>query len=332
MPRAIALCTPVSDYLVHIDKMPRPGQNARMIDDSWQFGGNAATAIVTAARQGLSAGIIGAVGDDTNGRAQRIDFQRHQVETCGLIVRPGMATPYVISLSDDATHSRSFLGARRPFEPIRPEEIDLNYLKTAQYLLLDSPTEASRMAAALIRGQGGEVMFDASMHSPQQESMLEYATIYITSEYYWETRYQRADVFECCRDMMAHGPHTVIFTLGEQGCAGIGPDGPFQLPAFPVDRVIDTTGCGDTFHGAYIVGMERGLSPVECARWASASSAIKCTAIGGRAAQPTAAEVEAFLATGRIELKDLPERLAYYRQLHSEEQEPDSSGLDSSTC
>ena len=81
MPRAIALCTPVSDYLVHIDKMPRPGQNARMIDDSWQFGGNAATAIVTAARQGLSAGIIGAVGDDTNGRAQRIDFQRHQVET-----------------------------------------------------------------------------------------------------------------------------------------------------------------------------------------------------------------------------------------------------------
>jgi sulfofructose kinase len=109
----------------------------------------------------------------------------------------------------------------------------------------------------------------------------------------------------------------VIFTLGREGCAGIGPDGrEFRMGAPEVPRVVDTTGCGDTFHGAYIAGMERGLDAEACARWASASSAIKCQALGGRAAQPTAEMVEEFLKTGRSDLSFLDERLKYYRKLH----------------
>jgi hypothetical protein len=62
--------------------------------------------------------------------------------------------------------------------------------------------------------------------------------------------------------------------------------------------------------------MERGLDAEGCAHWASAASAIKCQAIGGRAGQPTAQMVEAFLATGRSDLGFLEERLRYYRELH----------------
>lgn len=64
MPKAIAICTPVTDYLINLDHIPQPNSFARLNAQSWQFGGNAATAIVTAARQGLDCGIIAPVGDD----------------------------------------------------------------------------------------------------------------------------------------------------------------------------------------------------------------------------------------------------------------------------
>jgi sugar/nucleoside kinase (ribokinase family) len=314
---AIALCAPVSDYLVHVDRIPRPNEIARMLEQSWQFGGNAATAIVTVSRQGISAGIMGVVGDDPNGQAQRVDFQRHGVDVSRLLVRPGMSTPYCICLSDEETNGRSFLGAQNPYFPLGEEELDMEYLLQAKYLLLDGNNPASKKAAAAMLNKGGEVMFDASSYSKEQEAMLPYTSIYITSEFYWKTRYQGADIFDCCRDMRKQGPHTVIFTLGKEGCAGVGPGGrEFRMGAPEVPRVVDTTGCGDTFHGAYIVGMERGLDAGGCARWASASSAIKCQAIGGRAGQPTAEMVEEFLATGRSDTGFMEDRLKYYRSLH----------------
>lgn len=316
MPTAITLCTPVSDYLVHVDHIPKPNGIAKIYDQSWQFGGNAATAIVTVARQGVSAGIIGVVGDDANGRAQRVDFMRHGVDTTYLKADPNSVTRYCICLSDEETNGRAFLGPDTVSIPYPEEELDMDYLLSAKYLLLDANTPATRKAARAMLDNGGEVMFDASLYTPEQEAMLPYTSIYITSEFYWHTRYHDADIFECCRDMMAKGPHTVIFTLGSDGCAGVGPDGPFRLPCFKVEHVVDTTGCGDTFHGAYIVGLERGLSAEGCARWASATSAIKCNAIGGRAGQPTADIVEKFLQTGEMDLSFIPERVAYYSTLH----------------
>lgn len=318
MPKAIALCTPCTDYLVNLDSIPKPDSHARLLQHSWQFGGNAATAIVTVARQGVSAGIMGYVGDDDYGVAQRVDFERHGVETPHLIANKNMETPYVICLSDAATQGRSFLFAPNNSVPFPEELVNLDYIKSADYLLLDSNTAASRKAAAAMLQKGGEVMFDASTYSKNQEDMLPYTSIYITSEFYLQTRYGEADIFDCCRDMISRGPHTVIFTLGARGCAGVGPGGEFSLPAFKVPNVVDTTGCGDTFHGAYIVGLTRGLSPVECARWASATSAIKCCAIGGRAGQPTAETVEKFIKMGEMDLSFIPERLKYYSKLHFE--------------
>ncbi len=317
MPTAITICTPCTDYLINVDHVPEPNTAARLLAHSWQFGGNAATAIVTTARQGLSAGIIGVVGDDDMGEAQRVDFARHGVDTMYLLRRKNTPTPYVVALSDRATHGRSFISAGTPIKPIQPEELDIDYLRTAKYLLLDANTPATRLAAETVLRAGGEVMFDASTYTKEQEAMLPYTSLFITSEFYWKTRYGERPILDCCREMMAKGPHTVIFTLGAEGCVGLSRDGgEIRLPAFPVEQVADTTGCGDTFHGAYVVGMERGLSPLECARWASASSAIKCTAIGGRAGQPTAQHVESFLRTGKMDLSFIPPRLRYYQRIH----------------
>ena len=313
-PKVIAIGTPVSDYLLNVQSMPKPNQSGRLLGQSWQYGGKASTAIVTVGRQGIAAAICGVVGDDTNGRAQIKDFNRHGVDTSHLIVDPNVDTAACVGLSDLETGGRSFLGGLAKPRAIRADELDEAFIKSADYLLMDQNTEATRLAATWMKEKGGEVMFDADTYSESQEAMIPYTTIFVPSEFYYKTRYGDRDPIECCREMKALGPHTVIITLGEKGCVGVGPDNEaFSLPCFKVN-VIDTTGAGDTFHGAYVSGMIRGLSPKECARWASATSAIKCTAIGGRAGQPTAEMVERFLATGEIDMEAIAERVKYYSQ------------------
>jgi sugar/nucleoside kinase (ribokinase family) len=317
MPKVIAVCGVVTDHLVHVDHLPKPNGGATILDESWQGGGNSATAIAAVGAQGVDAGIITCVGNDDYGVAQIVDFQKFGVDTSQVIVREGYETPVNMCMSDEETNGRSFIGKRRPFKRIEADELNMDYVNSASYLLIDSNSDATKKAAQAILDKGGEVLFDASGFSETQEAMLPYTTVYITSEFYLRDRYGLdANVYDCCREMIAKGPHTVIFTLGEHGCKGVGPDGEFELPAFKVEKIIDTTGAGDTFHGAYIVGMTRGLNAKECARWASATSAHKIAAIGGRAGQPTAEEVDNFIKTGIMDLSYVPARVEYYKKLH----------------
>ncbi len=65
-------------------------------------------------------------------------------------------------------------------------------------------------------------------------------------------------------------------------------------PAYRVEAV-DTTGCGDVFHGAYAASLAQGLNLTDCIRTASAAAALKARQHGGQAGLPTRANVDAFL-------------------------------------
>lgn len=68
----------------------------------------------------------------------------------------------------------------------------------------------------------------------------------------------------------------------------------YQQAAFAIETV-DTTGCGDAFHAAFIHGLLEGWAPPHLLRFAAAVAALKCRRLGGRAGLPTLPEVEAFL-------------------------------------
>ena len=70
---------------------------------------------------------------------------------------------------------------------------------------------------------------------------------------------------------------------------------PFHQPAFRVE-VMDTTGCGDVFHGILLAALTNGQSTREAAEEASAGAALAATALGGRGFLPTRSEVRDFLA------------------------------------
>jgi sugar/nucleoside kinase (ribokinase family) len=98
------------------------------------------------------------------------------------------------------------------------------------------------------------------------------------------------------------GPRVFVETGGEKGSYTITAKERFHTPAFQID-IVDTTGAGDVYHGAYIAGLLRGWDLSQIALFSSAVSALKCTKLGGRAGIPTFGETLAFLHTRGIELR-----------------------------
>ena len=99
------------------------------------------------------------------------------------------------------------------------------------------------------------------------------------------------------RILAGHGATGVTITCGASGSVSIDTNGTlFHQPAFVVN-VVDTTGCGDVFHGGYIYGLLQGWDIRRTVRFAAACAALKTRALGGRTAIPDLPEVETFLRT-----------------------------------
>ena len=95
---------------------------------------------------------------------------------------------------------------------------------------------------------------------------------------------------------MAAGPGLVVITAGEEGCWVFAKGGvAFWQAAFDIADVVDTTGAGDAFHGAFLFGLVNGFDLRQCARFASAVAGMNTRAIGGRRGLPGVEGVREFL-------------------------------------
>jgi len=61
----------------------------------------------------------------------------------------------------------------------------------------------------------------------------------------------------------------------------------FHQPAFMMDNVVDTTGCGDGYHGGFLYGILNKMSLKKSAQFASAVAAINTQTLGGRSGLPS---------------------------------------------
>jgi sugar/nucleoside kinase (ribokinase family) len=85
--------------------------------------------------------------------------------------------------------------------------------------------------------------------------------------------------------------------LGADGCVILVPGGaPVHVPGFTVEA-LDSNGAGDAHVGAFLAALAAGQHPVAAARRANACAALAVTRLGPATA-PTAAEVDALLASG----------------------------------
>jgi len=89
------------------------------------------------------------------------------------------------------------------------------------------------------------------------------------------------------RHLQSLGPKTVIVTCGDEGVLAFTGGERLHQPAFCVEPIIDTTGAGDVFHGAFAYGVALGYDLPTNLAFAASAGALSCRALGGRRAFPT---------------------------------------------
>jgi len=92
------------------------------------------------------------------------------------------------------------------------------------------------------------------------------------------------------------GAGAAVITLGPRGALYDGPEGVVPVPAFDAGPVVETTGAGDAFNGAFAVALAEGRDPVAAVRFGCAAAGISVTRPGTARSMPERAEVEALLA------------------------------------
>lgn len=310
----VGIGTPYYDMVINVSKMPGLDGAAGANEAFYQGGGKVATAMAAAARLGRSAGMMAKVGENHRGQFIINDFRYNGVDTSAIIVdAPGTSSPFCLSLSEEEHKTRIFIGKEGTAGELLPEEIDYEYLGKAKYLHLENGRPASAAAALFAREHGIVTVMDADNYQEGIVKLLPCLDVFIASEFFYRDMFGNLPYEEGCRKLLEAGPSTAIVTLGSRGSVGMtAQDGFFRTESFHVP-VRDTTGAGDVFHGAYIVGLLEGMDAPECARFASAVSAIKCTCFGGRTGIPNRETVQRFLETGEIDRTEAQRRLAYYR-------------------
>lgn len=296
------------DVLVRLREMPTWESGARILGCRLDGGGLVGTAMVAAARLGARVGFIGTAGNDEAAELKLRSFVQAGVDLSRLVRRDAPEDQVVIVHVHADTGERAFSRLERfPASPLRVEELDRAYITSARYLHLDGfHAEASLQAAKWMKEAGGTVVMDGSTtKGPVAEhlrALVPYVDVLITGSGFARGLTGLDDIYEAGEAILQMGPRIFVETVGDRGCYTVTPEERFHTPAFRVN-VVDTTGAGDVFHGAYIVGLLHGWNARQCAIFASAVAAIKCTRLGGRAGIPTFEQTLAFLAEYGMQLE-----------------------------
>jgi ribokinase/sulfofructose kinase len=261
-------------------------------------GGPAANFACAASRLGLRVASLAQVGDDVGGQFIIEDFKRFGVDTRYITVRPQADSPFTVILIDPT--GEKAIVVVPTFKAEYPPELLAQVLPQARILnMMPQDHEQFLYLGQIAHHYGVEVMIDVEAtvgaQRAQLERMLTQTDIANFNQEGFSAATGQTPSFEAARELLDHGPHTVIVTRGAGGALVVTRTESAEHPGFKV-KPVDTTGAGDTFNAAFLAATLRNEPLAQRLRFANAAAALSVTGMGPRGFLPTRAEVETFLA------------------------------------
>jgi sugar/nucleoside kinase (ribokinase family) len=290
------------DIVAEVDRLPELDEKMHALSMDRQGGGPVGTALIVCARMGLSAAFAGQVGDDFAGQFVIDEFRREGVDLRGEVVHAGTRSQISLVLVDRPSGKRTVISGRGELADAVCDRLRHEMARVGKVLHVDGyDMDAAICFADECRAAGGIVVYDVGSVKEGTVDLLARTDVAVTSRVFADDMFGHGDREAACRALVEMGPSYAGVTLGEAGAVGLDGDEFFEVPPFPVEPVVDTTGAGDVFHGALDVAILQGWDFKACMTFASAVAAMKCRVLGGRAGIPTFDEAMAFLAERGID-------------------------------
>ena len=288
-----------------MDALPRAGALLAVDAMHTSAGGCAANVAIDLMKQGITAGVVGRVGQDAPAqvvlellRASHVNFDH--VSTSPRL--PTSQTVILLVKGEDRRYIHVF-GANREFAIA---DIDRAWLETLKVFYLGGlfvlPSILMDELADLLRfcrTRGAITVLDVVIPTQMTnfhglERVLPYVDYFMPNRDEAAVLTGRSEPLAQARALQAMGANTVVITQGKEGALVLQGDTVWGADAFPVEA-IDPSGGGDAFAAGFITGVLRGYDMAETLRYASALGAMATLAIGTTTGVPTSDQAQAYL-------------------------------------
>jgi sugar/nucleoside kinase (ribokinase family) len=290
-------CATVDD-LLYVEQFPAPDVKTRVLRSERQGGGLTATALVAASRLDARCAYGAVLGHDEYSQFVVENLRRENVDLAHVVWSDDARPIHSTIVVDTQHHTRNIFfqisGAVGAHDELPHEEV----IRATRVLFLDHyGTTGGIRAARIARAAGIPVVADLERENvPRFDELLSLVDHLIVSRAFAMRYTSTHSPAEAAHALWHDQRCAVVVTCGAEGCWSVEEkDAPARHhPAFAVETV-DSTGCGDVFHGAYAAALARDYDFDERVRFASAAAALKAMKHGAQAGSPTHHEVRRFL-------------------------------------
>lgn len=258
-------------------------------------GGSAANTMVGVASLGISAAYIGKVRHDALGEAFRRDIRQMGVGFDTKAAEHGPATGccLVFVTPDGERTMNTFLGAS---SYLSPDDVDEDLVRSARFVYLegymwDRPDakEAFRKAGRIARANGARValtLSDAFCVDRFRGEFIDLMRSGIVDTIFANTEealslYETPHLHEAFDALGREGVVAAVTRSGK-GSVVIERDARVEVPAFPIEALVDTTGAGDLYAAGFLAGLAHGKDHAGCARLGALAAAEIIQHVGAR--------------------------------------------------
>ena len=258
-------------------------------------GGSAANTIVGIANFGARAAYVGKVKDDQIGRLYSHDIRAAGVafETAPAAGGPATGCSYILVTPDGERTMNTYLGAA---QDLMPDDIDAAQIAASRIVYLEgylwdpkNAKEAFVKAASIAHGAGRQVAltlsdsFCVDRYRDEFLDLMRKGTVDLifANESELHSLYQTAD-FDTALKQLREDTKLGVVARSERGCVVVSKQGVVAAPAYPIDKLVDTTGAGDLFAAGFLFGLVRNAGHENAGRLGALAAAEVIQHIGAR--------------------------------------------------
>jgi sugar/nucleoside kinase (ribokinase family) len=258
-------------------------------------GGSAANTIVGIANFGARAAYVGKVKDDQIGRLYIHDIRAAGVafETKAALDGAATGCSYILVTGDGERTMNTYLGAA---QDLTPDDIDAAQIAASAMIYLEgylwdpkNAKDAFVKASTIAHDAGRQVAltlsdsFCVDRYRSEFLDLMRSRTVDLVfaNEAELHSLYQTSDFDTALRQLRLDASLGVV-TRSEKGCVVASKDGVIAVPAFPIEKMVDTTGAGDLFAAGFLFGLVRGAGYENAGRLGALAAAEVIQHIGAR--------------------------------------------------
>ena len=247
------------DRFIVVDHFPTGREVQQAISSTTDGGGPVATALATAGKYGSCTIMIDRIGDDMVGRYILEDFHKYNVNTEGIQVDADAKSGTATILVKQKTGERAVFFERATATEPEFLEAHKQLIESAYILhingrhrkLMRSAMAVAKEVGTIISLDGGAQRYDEDM-----KPITEASHIVIVARDYAEKYTGTTNLEDACRIIHERGALVAGVTDGANGSYFVWPDGTsYRCEPFTQATVVDTTGAGDSFHGAFLANL-----------------------------------------------------------------------------